>query len=81
MIRGEAFIYDPKVAQETEVKAQVKIQFSNASNVSMICTRSLQLTQKRDKVELKTLENVLWMKGCEGEEGVSISGRCADMDA
>lgn len=78
--KGGAFIYDPKVAQETEVKAQVKILFVNASNKSMICTRSLQLTQKRDRTEQKTLESVLWREG-ENGENVSVSSRCADIDA
>lgn len=77
--RGGAFIYDPKVAQETEVKAQVKILFMNTSNKPMVCTRSLQLTQKKGKVEQKTLESVLWMEGDKGES-LSVSSRCADVD-
>lgn len=77
--RGGAFIYDPNIARETEVKAQVKLLFNDVSDSSMVCTRSLQLTQKKDRVEQKTLESVLWMESEDGR-GVSVSSKCGDVD-
>lgn len=77
--KGGAFIYDPKLAKEVEIKAQIKLKFYNTRNQLMVCTRSLQLTQKKTKVEQKTLESVLWMLNDKGEQ-VSISGRCAEID-
>ncbi|KAL0266077.1 UNVERIFIED_CONTAM: hypothetical protein PYX00_011794 [Menopon gallinae] len=77
--KGGAFIYDPKLAREVEVKAQIKLKFHNTRGQLMVCTRSLQLTQKKTKVEQKTLESVLWTLNERGEQ-VSISGRCAEID-
>lgn len=77
--KGGAFIYDPKLARETEIKAQIKLKFYNTRGQLMVCTRSLQLTQKKSKAEQKTLESVLWMLNEQGEQ-VSISGRCAEID-
>eukprot|EP00866_Antonospora_locustae_P000323 jgi/Antlo1/323/1646 len=77
--KGGAFIYDPKLAREAETKAQIKLKFYNTRGQLMVCTRSLQLTQKKSKVEQKTLESVLWTLNEQGEQ-VSISGRCAEID-
>lgn len=77
--KGGAFIYDPKLAREAETKAQIKLKFYNTRGQLMVCTRSLQLTQRKSKVEQKTLESVLWTLNERGEQ-VSISGRCAEID-
>lgn len=55
-------MYDPKLAHATEVKAQVRLKFRNVNKQPMIVTRSLQLTQKKTKTEMKTLESLLVMK-------------------
>lgn len=55
-------MFDPKLANETEVKAQVRLKFNNLNNQTMIVTRSLQLTQKKAKTEMKTLESLLVTK-------------------
>ena len=78
--KGGAFIHDPKVANEREVKAQIKLKFRNVSGKQLVCTRSLQLTQRAKKIEMKTLENVLMTKDPITGEKVSLSGRCADLD-
>lgn len=77
--KGGAFIYDPKLYREVETKAQIKLKFYNTRSQLMVCTRSLQLTQKKNRVEQKTLESVLWTINEKGEQ-VSISGRCAEID-
>jgi len=51
-----------KVAGEQEVKAQVKLKFHNTNGQEVVCTRSLQLTQKKNKLEQKTLEGLLLIK-------------------
>ncbi|KAJ1812537.1 DNA repair protein rad50, partial [Coemansia sp. RSA 2599] len=79
--KGGAFIHDPKLAGENEVKAQVKLRFYNISQRSMTCVRSMLLTQKKATVTQKTLEGVLSFDATSSEEKVSISSRCADLDA
>ncbi|KAF7683817.1 DNA repair protein RAD50 [Astathelohania contejeani] len=78
--RGGAFIYDPKIAREPEVKAQIKLRLTTREKETIVCTRSLQLTQRKNRLEQKTLETLLWKINSRGEQ-VSISSRCADMDA
>jgi DNA repair protein RAD50 len=75
-----AFVHDPKIAHESEVKAQVKLKFKNVSGKVMVCTRSIQVTQKAKQVQQKTLESVLETKDPISGERVSLSTRCADLD-
>ncbi|KAJ7644144.1 AAA domain-containing protein [Roridomyces roridus] len=83
--RGGAFIHDPKMANEKEVKAQVKLRFNAANGVRMLAVRNLSVTVKKTAgLTMKTLESILALadnnsdKG--GKRGV-ISTKCAEMDA
>ncbi|KAI9347155.1 AAA domain-containing protein [Zopfochytrium polystomum] len=76
-----AFIHDPRVAGEVEVKAQVKLRFKNVNGKTMVCTRSLSLTNKGASMTMKTLEGVLQIQNEENpKEKISISTRCAELD-
>lgn len=79
--KGGAFVHDPKVSREVEVKGQIKLKFKNVRGQTMVCTRSLQSTQKKSKLEQKTLESLLSTTDPTTGEPVSISSRCAEMDA
>lgn len=79
--KGGAFVHDPKVSRELEVKGQIKLKFKNVKGQTMVCTRSMQSTQKKTKLEQKTLESVLVTTDPATGEQVSISSRCAEMDA
>ncbi|AFN83307.1 Rad50-like DNA repair protein [Encephalitozoon romaleae SJ-2008] len=74
--RGGAFIYDPRVAGLAEVQGQVKLLFINVHGETMVCSRSLQLSQRRGKREQKTLESVVWAE----RDGGGVSGRSGDVD-
>eukprot|EP01117_Protostelium_nocturnum_P015393 TRINITY_DN5966_c0_g1_i2.p1 TRINITY_DN5966_c0_g1~~TRINITY_DN5966_c0_g1_i2.p1 ORF type:complete len:776 (-),score=318.58 TRINITY_DN5966_c0_g1_i2:1713-3998(-) len=78
--KGQAFIHDPKVAGEREIKAQIKLRFKSVNGKPIVCTRSLQLTQKAKTLEMKTLESALQTYNPATGEKVSQSYRCADMD-
>ncbi|KAF8903154.1 AAA domain-containing protein [Gymnopilus junonius] len=82
--RGGAFVHDPKMANEKEVKAQVRLRFIAANGTRMFAMRSLSVTVKKTAgLTMKTLEGVLAIadgnadKG--GKRGV-ISTKCAEMD-
>ena len=65
-----------QVAREAEVKAQIKLKFRNVNGRSMVCTRSMMLTQKKATVSQKTLEGVLLTKDPEtGEVGSGESDK------
>jgi len=44
--KGGAFVYDPNIAGEREVRAQVKLQFKDIAKSQVTCSRSLLATQK-----------------------------------
>ncbi|KAL0961152.1 hypothetical protein HGRIS_006124 [Hohenbuehelia grisea] len=82
--RGGAFIHDPKMANEKEVKAQVKLRFHAANGTRMLCVRNLSLTVKKTGMTMKTLEGILGLadetSGSNKKRGV-ISTKCAEIDA
>ncbi|KAI0030422.1 hypothetical protein K488DRAFT_87770 [Vararia minispora EC-137] len=83
--RGGAFIHDPKMANEKEVKAQVKLRFDAANGTRMLVVRNLSVTVKKNgSMTMKTLESILGLADGNidrgGKRGV-ISTKCAEMDA
>ena len=46
--KGGAFIHDPKVAHERQVKAQIRLQFRDVTNNRMVIQRIMEATQKVD---------------------------------
>lgn len=44
--KGGAFVHDPNIAREREVKGQVKLKFKDIAKRQVTCSRSLQSTQK-----------------------------------
>ncbi|KAJ3021198.1 DNA repair protein rad50 [Thoreauomyces humboldtii] len=78
--KGGAFIHDPKLAQATEVKAQIRLAFKNVNRRDMVCIRSMSVTQKKVGVTQKTLETVLATVDDEGVKH-SLSTKCAELDA
>ena len=44
--KGGAFVHDPNIAREREVKAQVKLKFKDIAKNQVTCSRSLQAIQK-----------------------------------
>ncbi|KIJ58067.1 hypothetical protein HYDPIDRAFT_94427, partial [Hydnomerulius pinastri MD-312] len=76
--RGGAFIHDPKMANEKEVKAQVKLRFHAANGTRMLAVRNLSVTVKKTGLTMKTLESILAL--ADYDRG-AISTKCAEMDA
>lgn len=82
--KGGAFVHDPKVAStssgliqadeqmanEKEVKAQVRLRFWNVNRQRMTATRNLQVTVKKGGgLTMKTLEGILAKTDVDGGEG------------
>uniref|UniRef100_A0A8C7BHV0 DNA repair protein RAD50 n=1 Tax=Neovison vison TaxID=452646 RepID=A0A8C7BHV0_NEOVI len=57
--KGHTFVHDPKVAQETDVRAQIRLQFRDVNGEVIAVQRSMVCTQKSKKTEFKTLEGVI----------------------
>ncbi|TKA78331.1 hypothetical protein B0A55_03618 [Friedmanniomyces simplex] len=76
---GGAFVHDPDLCGEKEVLAQVKLSFKSKDGTTMVCTRSLQLTVKKNTRSLSQVEGNLFMR--KHGEKVSLSSRTADLNA
>lgn len=48
-----------KIANEKEVKAQVKLRFMGANQTQMLAVRNLSVTVKKTGLTMKTLESLL----------------------
>ncbi|KAI5890396.1 uncharacterized protein SCHCODRAFT_01155975 [Schizophyllum commune H4-8] len=81
--RGGAFVHDPKMANEKEVKAQVKLRFHAANGQRMLAVRNLSVTLKKTTgMTMKTLESILAVadEAQQGKKRGVISTKCAEMD-
>ncbi|KAG5219767.1 DNA repair protein [Salix suchowensis] len=90
---GGAFVHDPKMTNEKEVKAQVKLRFRAANGSRMLAVRNLSVTVKKTGLTMKTLESILALDDGEKKpRGTSptmcciyrahvLEGKCAEIDA
>ncbi|XP_069508603.1 DNA repair protein RAD50 isoform X1 [Ambystoma mexicanum] len=76
--KGNTFVHDPKVAHETDVRAQIRLQFRDVNGGLIAVQRSMVCSQKGKKTEFKTLEGVI-TRVKHGEK-VSLSSKCAEVD-
>ncbi|KAL2155200.1 hypothetical protein VTH82DRAFT_3876 [Thermothelomyces myriococcoides] len=76
--KGGAFIHDPTLAGEKDVRAQVKVSFRSTVGESYVVTRNVQLLVKKNVRSQKTLEGSLLLRN-NGERHV-ISTRVAELD-
>ncbi|KAL5113741.1 DNA repair protein rad50 [Pleosporales sp. CAS-2024a] len=75
---GGAFLHDPKLANEKDLLAQVKLSFHSTSGVRMVATRSMQVSVKKNSRSQKSLDGSLLM--LKNNEKHSISTRVAEFD-
>ena len=77
--KGGAFIYDPKIAGETSVKAQIRLRFNDALGKTITMNRNLQASQTKKGISMKTLEALLQVETDKGKK--NITQKCADVNA
>lgn len=82
--KGVAFIHDPRIDNETETKAKIRLMFSNIRGDQYIVSRHFQLLIKTgakgvgQRTEFKTLDSTLKRSGPDGS--ATSSYRCADLN-
>ncbi|QEU60203.1 Rad50 [Kluyveromyces lactis] len=76
--KNGAFIHDPKITGEKDIRAQVKLAFTNAKGVNMIVTRNIQLLAKKNANTFKTLEGQL--VAINHGERTTLSTRANELD-
>ena len=75
--RGGAFIHDPKMANEKEVKAQVKLRFRAANGQRMLAVRNLSVTVKKTaSLTMKTLESILALADGNSDKSGKVCPKC-----
>jgi DNA repair protein RAD50 len=75
-----AFVYDPKAAGESEVKAQIRLIFTGKGGRAMQVIRSFQATRTKGKVKFETLDSVLACKDDASGKVQSATYRASDCD-
>ncbi len=84
--KGAAFIHDPRIDNETETKAKIRLQFTNARGDQYVVSRHFSLSIKRGlrgakyKTEFKTLDQTLRRSTGDGPASASTF-RCGDLNA
>lgn len=84
--KGAAFIHDPRIDNETETKAKIRLMFTNISGDEFIISRHFQLAIRPGprgvgyKTEFKTLDQTLKCLNPDGS-GAITSYRSADLNA
>uniref|UniRef100_A0A8C5Q7R2 Zinc-hook domain-containing protein n=1 Tax=Leptobrachium leishanense TaxID=445787 RepID=A0A8C5Q7R2_9ANUR len=75
--KGNTFVHDPKVAHETDVRAQIRLQLRDMNGELVAVQRSMLCSQKGKKTEFKTLEGAITR--IKHGEKVSLSTKCAEV--
>ncbi|KAJ3255799.1 DNA repair protein rad50 [Boothiomyces macroporosus] len=78
--KNGAFIFDPKLANENEIRAQVKLKFRNVNQNELVVTRSLSVSLTASQYKYKTLESLLLIRDPKTLVQHSISSKCAEID-
>lgn len=81
---GKTFICDPKFINKNETNAVCKLKFSAINKQPILCTRSMSLKRRSNKLEFKALEQTLKIKtptenGIPGKELI-VSHTQAEID-
>ena len=76
---GKAFLTDPKLVNRSEVTATIKLKFFAINKQSILCTRTMNLRRKNNKLEFKKLEQILKTKTSDGKD-VTIAHSANEID-
>ncbi|KYK63514.1 RecF/RecN/SMC N terminal domain-containing protein [Toxoplasma gondii TgCatPRC2] len=83
--RGRGWVFDPRLLDAAEVKAQVRLRIHTKGGKELTVVRSMQLSQTVDrkgktKATFKQLEPYLQLKDSATGQKASIGNKCADID-
>jgi len=79
---GQGFVHDPKMANATEVKAQIKLTVKTRATErrTLFVARNMRLRQLKSKMEFKQLEGLLKIKDRRSKDETTLSSKCAELD-
>ena len=76
---GQSFINDPNMTDASEVKASIKLRFTNKATKPTVVVRSMQLSKKKTKLEFKALDGAVRTVN-DANEKISSSHKCTELD-
>ncbi|KAF5828658.1 AAA domain-containing protein, partial [Dunaliella salina] len=77
---GQSFIHDPRMANETDIKAQIRLRFLTSSKQPVVVLRSFQLIEKKTTQQFKTLDSTLQTEDPVTHVKQAVTYRCIDID-
>ncbi len=77
---GQSFVHDPKSCNQSSVKANIKLRFTNKAGRTMVVIRSMEVTQKKTNMTFKALDGVIRSTDKVSGEKVSLSHKCSELD-
>eukprot|EP00002_Diphylleia_rotans_P020999 TRINITY_DN4082_c0_g1_i3.p1 TRINITY_DN4082_c0_g1~~TRINITY_DN4082_c0_g1_i3.p1 ORF type:complete len:1299 (-),score=342.01 TRINITY_DN4082_c0_g1_i3:46-3942(-) len=77
--RGQAFLFDPRISGDSEIKAQIRFRFHTVTKKAVTCIRSMSLVQKPNSQQFKAFDSALITFNDAGEK-LMQTVRCADLD-
>uniref|UniRef100_A0A672FQH6 Zinc-hook domain-containing protein n=1 Tax=Salarias fasciatus TaxID=181472 RepID=A0A672FQH6_SALFA len=76
--KGGAFVHDPKDAHETDVRAQIRLLFSDVNGEKVTIQRSMSCTLKGKSYQFKSLDQVI-TRIKDGKK-VHLPSKCGELD-
>ena len=77
---GQCFVHDPRVIDQSVVKANIKLRFTNKAGCSMVVIRSMEVTKKKSTMSFKQLDGVIRTMDPTTGERVTLSHKCSELD-
>lgn len=87
--KGKSFVHDPQVAEQAEVKAQIRLSFTTLNSMRYTATRNFMVTsskmagrqrQATAKISFKALDSVLTCVDLRTDQKSSTPYRTSDLD-
>lgn len=79
--KGASFLFDPKLVDEVETKARLKLNFRDAAGMGVQVHKNMCVTQKAKKLEFRTLETLITRYDAHGKTKSTITSKCINTDA
>lgn len=79
--KGTAFLFDPKLIDEVETKARLKLNFRDSGGNGVQVHKNMCVTQKSKKLEFRTLETIITRYDNNGKPKSTITSKCINTDA
>lgn len=75
---GRCFVFDPKINNFASTKGQIILKFFDVKGRTITVSKSMQVTQHKDKLQFASLDHTIKIRELDGKES-TLSSRCVDI--